>query len=235
MISRQFTFDESEHIYTLKKSGVEVPGVSRVLDTGGFCLYEDIREDILERKAAIGREAHRTAVLYDRGRLDWESVDERVMGYARSWEWFCAATGFVADQTEHACVCEVYGRAFGMTLDRQGKTRSRIRRQGFDTTVEIKCTVSPAKRHELQTAGYAIGLPKNNIFSPFLRFSSRRRIVVYLMPTGRPHIHECESGEDYELYMSLLTIAEFKLRTAKIKRGEPWHEPRLLKRLSRSR
>lgn len=217
-----FVFDEDEHVYTIKKTGEEVPSCSRILDIGGFDSYANVRADILERKSAIGREVHRATVLYDRGVLDWSSVDRRVVGYVRSYVRFGQATGFRPTAMEVRSVVDVDGRKYGLTIDRMGLTKSRIRRGGFDTVVELKTTVSPARRHHLQTAGYAIGYPKRGFATPLARFYSRRRIIVYLKPKGDPDIVEANCREDYFVFMSLLTISEYKLRHEPIERAPKW-------------
>ncbi|SRR6266403_791918 len=216
-----FAFDEAEHIYTLK-NGVEVPGCTRVIDTGGWDTYANVRADILERKSAIGKEVHRATVLYDRGVLDWDSLDPRVAPYVAGWKYFRDVTGFVPIISEYLAVCEVNGRKFGLKIDCQGLTGKRAGiKSGIDTIVEKKTTVAKARRHELQTAGYAIGLPKRGVKSALARFLSRRRIIVYLKPKGRPDIHECDRREDYEIFMALLTVTEFKLREMRIERESP--------------
>lgn len=215
-----FDFNETEHIYTLK-NGAEVPGCTRVIDTGGWDTYANVRADILERKSAIGREVHRATVLYDRGVLDWKTLDPRVAPYVAGWKYFRDLTGFVPILSEHLAVCEVHGRKFGLRIDCQGMTGGVRGRIGTDTIVEKKTTVAKARRHELQTAGYAIGLPKRGVKSAFARFLSRRRLIVYLKPKGNPDIHECDRREDYDIFMALLTVTEFKLREMRIERETP--------------
>ena len=224
MKTPEFTFDESEHIYTLK-NGVEVPGCTRVIDTGGWCDYKDVREDILERKAAIGREVHRATVMFDHRSLDWKSLDPRVEGYVESWRYFRAATGFVPIVSEFRSVCEVNKRKYGLTIDcfgvsRPTKPRARSSGRGIETIVEKKTTMKKARRHDLQTAGYAIGfLGAKGYASALARFLSRRRLIVYLKPSGIPDVHEADRREDYEIFMALLTVTEFKLREMKIERS----------------
>jgi hypothetical protein len=216
----EFTFDDAEHIYTLK-NGVEVPGCTRVIDTGGWDTYANVRQDILDRKSEIGREVHRATVMSDHGTLDWDSLDPRVEGYVRSWRYFRETTGFVPILSEFRSVCEVHERRFGLTIDCFGKTGLRgFKRGGIETIVEKKCTVAKARRHALQTAGYAIGFPLGYT-TAMGRFLSRRRLVVYLKPNGVPDIDECDQREDYEIFMALLTVTEYKLREMKIERETP--------------
>lgn len=224
-----FKFDEDSHIYSIERGygrgkieTIEIPGCTRVIDTGGWDTYANVREDILERKSAIGREVHRATVLYDRGVLDWKTLDPRVAPYVAGWKYFRDLTGFVPILSEHLAVCEVHRRRFGLRIDCFGKTGFRAGyKRGIETIVEKKCTVAKARRHDLQTAGYAIGLPKRGVKSAFARFLSRRRMIVYLKPKGDPDIHECDRREDYEIFMALLTVTEFKLREMRIERESP--------------
>jgi hypothetical protein len=214
-----FSFDEENHIYTLTKTGVEVPGCTRVIDIAGWDTYKNVREDILERKSALGREVHRSCLLYDHGNLNWDSMHPRVAPYVAGWKYFRDVTGFVPTLAEYRAVCEVHGRKFGLTIDRSGMTG---RKRSLDTIVELKTTVKKARRHDLQTAGYAMGLPKHGIKSALARFLSRRRLIVYLKPKGDPDIEECKEREDYDIFEHLLAITEYKLREEKIEREETW-------------
>jgi hypothetical protein len=154
--------------------------------------------------------------------LDWDSVDPRILGYVKGWKYFRDSTGFVPRYSEVRWLCEVNGRKYGLTIDSSGFTKLRSRRGGVDTIIEKKTTVAKARRHELQTAGYAIGMPKPGITSALARFLSRRRLITYLKPKGDPDIHECTKREDYEIFMALLTVTEYKLRESRIERTEEW-------------
>jgi hypothetical protein len=224
-MSLPFTFDPDSHIYTLTATGVEVPGCTRVIDTGGWDDYKNVREDILERKSALGIEVHRACALYDRGVLDWDSLDARVVPYVAGWKYFRDTTGFVPILIEHRSVCEIHGRKYGLTIDRFGFTKRKM-----ETIVELKTTVKKARRHELQTAGYAIGLPKDGVTAALARFLSRRRVIVYLKPKGDPDLHEANKREDFDIFLALLTVTEYKLREMKIEREETWESNRSVSR-----
>jgi hypothetical protein len=83
-VDESFQFAEATHIYSVQRRGktVEIPGVTRILDTSGLVNYRFVRPDILERKSRLGKEIHRVTVLYDKGTLDFDSVDPRVL---RGW------------------------------------------------------------------------------------------------------------------------------------------------------
>lgn len=211
-----FHFDEENHIYQVA-GGVEIPGCTRVIDTGGWDEYANVRQDILDRKSQIGREVHRCTLLMDRGRLDWNTVDRRVRPYVECWAAFVDQTKFVARLMEHRSICEVEGKLFGLTIDREGLTSirgSKVR----STIVELKTTVARSDRHDIQTAGYAMGLHMTGVTTPLARFVSRRRLIVYLKPKGLPVIHECDDREDYRIFLHLLAVTHYKLKRGKMKR-----------------
>lgn len=209
-----FVFEESSHIYTVKNRGisVEVPGVTRVMDSSGLINYRFVRPDILERKSKLGKEVHRATKLFDDGKLDFASLDSRVIPYLDSWIAFKRLTGFVAELREFQCVAECDGMQFGMQLDACGFTGIGGRKSR-ETIVEIKTTVSFLPHHAIQVAGYALGLKSNkNIASPMARFLGRRRIVVQLTPRGIPKIHECADREDADCFLRALWLSGWKSR-----------------------
>jgi hypothetical protein len=222
MTAIPFQFDETSHIYTIERGGaqVEIPGVTRVLDTSGLVDYSAVRPEILERKSKFGKEAHRCTVLYDKSLLDWDSVDPRIIPYVESWVSFRRQTGFIPLLTEEQCIAEVSGMLYGMTIDRQGITGQRGlgKKRGFDTTVEIKTTSQILPHHAIQTAGYALGLPKSGVTTPMARFLSRRRLIVKLNPDGRPEIRECDDRSDMDTFVAALRISGWKRRHQEIYR-----------------
>jgi hypothetical protein len=215
----KFEFDPDSHIYTAM--GREVPGCTRVLDSGGLVNYRHVRPDILERKSKLGREVHRVTALYDRDALDFSSVDERVTPYLDSWIRFRKQTGFRAELREHQVMAEVQGMFYGMQIDAAGFTGVGGR-GSIDTVVEIKCVVRVLPHHAIQLAGYALGLPRSlqgkSITSPMGRFLGRRRIVVQLTPRGIPNIHECDQMEDADTFLYALWLSEWRRRHEKIYR-----------------
>jgi hypothetical protein len=218
-----FTFDESSHIYTVKSRGIsrEVPGCTRVIDSSGMVDYGFVRPDILERKSILGREVHRVTKLYDLKRLDFTSIDARVIPYLDSWIMFRKITGFVPEFVEEQCIAEADGMLYGMQIDAAGHSGIGGRRS-IETIVEKKCTVTVMPHHYVQTAGYALGWPKRigrvEIVSPMARFLGRRRTIAQLTPRGIPNIFQCTDNEDAGAFLKALWISEWKRRHQEIYR-----------------
>src|SRR6266849_2539995 len=87
-----FTFDDEKHLYRLADGRI-IPGHTRVLDLGGLVSYRDIEPDILERKAAIGKETHVACLLHDQEKVF--TFDPRVQGYLNAWINFREFSGFM--------------------------------------------------------------------------------------------------------------------------------------------
>lgn len=211
----KFQFDEASHIYSIDRGGktIQIPGVTRILDTSGLVNYRFVRPDILERKSRLGKEIHRVTAMFDLKILDFDSVDARVLPYLEAWMDFRRQTGFIPSRIEYRCIGEANGIQFGMTIDVSGFTG---RRRNIDTIVEKKATVSILPHHDVQTAGYSLGLPKKGIQSALARFLSRRRIIVKLEPTGKARIHECDKREDAETFLHALWLSAWKMRFQQI-------------------
>jgi hypothetical protein len=104
-----------------------------------------------------------------------------------------------------------------MTIDAQGLTGLRAGyRKGIDTIVELKSTTTILPHHDVQTAGYSLGLPKKGISSALARFLSRRRLIVKLEPTGKARIHESSDREDAQTFLHALWLSAWKMRYQQI-------------------
>lgn len=206
-----FHFDDVNHIYRMA-DGTIVPGVTRVIEHGGFDDYANVREDILEKKSILGREVHRTTRLYDGGKLSWASMDHRVAPRVEQWKRFREITGFTPTKSELRGVVRLNGYPYGFQIDAIGITKTAITKRPITTVVEKKTTVKIFPRHFIQTAGYAAAAPKG-IYRPGLaRFLAHRRLIVQLNGKGDPHIREADEREDFYIFAELLHIADWKRR-----------------------
>lgn len=206
-----YQFDDINHVYRMA-DGTIVPGVTRVIEHGGFDDYANVREDILEKKSILGREVHRTTRLYDGGKLSWASMDRRVLPRVEQWRNFRDSTGFTPDKREIRGVVKVNGYPYGFQIDAIGITKTAITKKPISTIVEIKTTVKIFPRHSIQTAGYAAASAKG-IYRPGLsRFLAHRRLIVQLNGKGTPRIIEANEREDFYIFAELLHIADWKRR-----------------------
>src|SRR5258708_39564338 len=107
-----FTFEEATHTY--RENGMVVPGVTRVIDHAGLTSFENVREDILERRSKLGTIVHRCAHFFDEGDLDWTTVAEEARGYVDSWANLVTELGLKWQRIEYQCVAEIDGMPVDM-------------------------------------------------------------------------------------------------------------------------
>lgn len=97
--------DEATHCYTWQGRGVA--SVTQIItDAGRISSFSMVRA-----AAERGRVVHKAAALLVAGRLDWTSVDARLVGYVKSYARLIEATGWVARSVETRRYCPVYDYA----------------------------------------------------------------------------------------------------------------------------
>lgn len=215
MLSRGCTFDEATHAYAM--NGRSVPSVTRVLDHGGATSYDMVRRDILERKSVIGSLVHMATAFYDKGTLDWSSLDQFTRGRTEAWASFRGETGFVPRLIEEPYIATVNGMTYGLRIDREGLWK------GLPVIIEIKTTANIEPWFAIQTAGYALGVPDPQGLggSPRLLFARRRRMVVQLFEDGTYFKKDYNDPQDAEVFLSALHLSHWKLSVGmKIKKIE---------------
>lgn len=136
-------FDAASHTYRV--GGVVWPSVTQIL--GAFDHGLDmVPEDVLNKKADLGRAVHRACELDDAGTLDESTVHPIVMPYLTQWRRFRAELQVEVLGNEHIVINRLHGYV---------GTNDRLLRFGrFKRAVcDIK---SGMKRpwHEWQTGGY---------------------------------------------------------------------------------
>lgn len=174
------TFDEETHRYAL--GGVEIPGVSFVLDHFGI---EKIPYPAGDYRAR-GKAVHKAALLLDQNRLG--RVDPRIEGYLASYESFRRDFPLKWDLTEAALYCP--NPVYAGTLDRGHRADLVL--------ADLKTGTPPKKRLGLQTAAYAK-----------MAFNGKHRQAtrygVELDPGGgRYKLHICDDPADFEVWDGLV-------------------------------
>jgi hypothetical protein len=201
-----FQFDEATHSYT--QEGHSIPSCTRVLDHAGLVSYDQVRQDILERKSRIGTIVHLATQYYDRDTLDWDSfsdsdIDQENKRRVEAWARFRLDTNFAPTHIEERYVTTVNGMLYGLTVDLVGLIGGR------ETILDIKTSVSAMPWYAIQTAGYAMGVPGHA--SPRAMFINRRRMIVQLFPDGRYKKHDFTEMADADVFLSCLHISHWKL------------------------
>jgi hypothetical protein len=166
-----------------------------------------VRREVLERKSHIGTLVHLATKFYDKGTLDWSSLDQFTRGRTQAWVQFRNDTGFSPRVIEEQFISSFNGMTFGMTVDREGFYG------GKPCVIEIKTTANVEKWFAIQTAGYALGLPDVEGMGRSARmlFTQRRRVVVQLFEDGRYKAHEYKDPQDADVFGSSLHVTQWKL------------------------
>jgi len=198
-----FEYDAAQHRYST--GGKVVPGVTRVLGFFSDKVYRAIKADVLDRASALGTEVHRCTALDDARRLDWNTLDERVVPRVAAWQIFKKQLGFVTLWSEYRWVAELDGMKYGLTCDAVGLIKGK-----YHAVVEKKCTRQIFPHNKLQVAGYAAGVPFKGVTNPYDRFRIARRYVVQLRETGRPDVTECDDRDDYDAFRSMLWVSYWR-------------------------
>jgi len=208
LLDRGCEFDEATHAYSM--NGYVVPSVTRIIDHAGLTSYEMVRKEILERKSTIGVLVHLATKFYDRGTLDWDSLDNYTRGRTEAWAQFRRETGFEPRIIEEPFIASINGMTYGMTVDREGLMAGR------PSIIEIKTTTNIAPWFGIQTAGYALGVPDPSTGSgakatPRTLFARRRRMVVQLFEDGHYMKRDFNDPQDAEIFISSLHVTSWKL------------------------
>jgi hypothetical protein len=186
-------FDAATHTYRL--DGELVPSVTTVLKSVGLVEYSHIPQDVLQAAAHRGTAVHYALELFDRGELEYESLDPSIEFYVKAYGRFCAESGFVPGHIEHRVFHPLH-RYAGM-LDRTGVLDGALTVLDFKTGL-----VLPG--HAVQLAAYA-----NCLVMP-RRF---RRIALQLCGDGTYRVHEYPLGtmsRDIDLFLAALACHNFK-------------------------
>jgi hypothetical protein len=203
-----FTFDEASHVYRV--GSTIVPGCTRVIDHAGLTSFENVRDDVLERRGRLGKIVHRSCHFLDQRDLDWLTVAEDAKGYVESWAILCEDMKVEWALIEHQCIGEIDGMKFGMQIDRQGLVG------GEDAIVDLKISRQAESWHGVQLAGYAIGLPHGLISTLLGRFFARKRFIAKLNENGKKaRLIPYESRLDFDVFRAALLISHAKLRWGK--------------------
>jgi hypothetical protein len=181
-------FDADNHVYTDEK-GMRIASTTQVLAGLGMVDYSRVKEEVLERKSAIGVAAHASIQYLCEGTLDWDSVAEEVMGYVVAGETWMREQKFTSLSQEGQGICELSGMKFGFQYDHLGELDFKGRRR--KVILDLKTCVSSSPTWKLQTAAYALAAPN---LPPGERYL---RVILQLKADGgfRPHYFEDRADE----------------------------------------
>ena len=136
------TFDPESHVYTLGDK--RLVSVTQILKEMGLIETRFLTEEGRDR----GTQVHLATELYDRGTLDEDSLDPRLVPWLDGWKAFLRETGFVPILIEHRGASK-YG--YAGTLDRLGVTG-----RGKTVLLDIKSSLAKSPWIGIQIAFYQL-------------------------------------------------------------------------------
>jgi hypothetical protein len=165
-------FLEDGHKYCV--DGKEYPSVTQILNDMGLTDFSAVGADVLARAQAFGSAVHKAAELYDKGSLDFSTVDSSIIPYLEGWIKFKKDYDIkiigIERQAAHP------GYIYAGTIDRiaeRAETATRL-------IIDIKTSKVKQPSTALQLAAYEHCLLFTEL--PYSRFN--QRMVVYLKDDG---------------------------------------------------
>lgn len=196
-----FAFDPQKHEYSL--AGRIIPSCTGVISSALPFLSSFIDQDVVDKRAELGREVHKACHLHNLAKL--VKCDARVEPHLEAWILFKKQTGYKPILSEFQQIGYVNNMSFGMQIDNFGKLA------GDEAVGELKIgKIYP--HHGLQLAGYAAGLAHDRLSTAFARFMLRKRFAVQLGEDGIPKVTNFDQRSDFDVFASLLHAATWKMQ-----------------------
>lgn len=174
-------FIEDGHIY-LNQEGVRLPSVTQIIDH----FYPKFYKNGLHKEK--GTAIHWAAELWDKGKLDWSSLDDRIVPQVTAYVDFVNSSGFKSLLIEQPMSIDEPEnlRCFAGKPDRIGKLGEEF------CVLDIKCSDGVIKTTDIQTAMYAL-LHKDN----YKMKEIVDRYTVYLRSNGKFKLKQFKDDDDY--------------------------------------
>lgn len=187
---------DKNHIY--RWNGVIVPGVSEILEAGGFTDFSHVPDSILIPAQKFGKAGHAACHLDNLDGLDENTLSKPLKPYLASWRKFKADYKAIIIISE----AKVYSNKWGFagTLDNIVKIKDEL------ILIDLKTSSSMQAATELQTAAYKIAFEEQE----GLKIS--KRWGVQLCDTGIPIIHKYNERTDEATFKGAISGYRFKKR-----------------------
>ena len=184
---------DASHVYRL--DGQVVPGVTQVLDM--ISELEGIPRAVLAAAAEFGQHVHQATDLFDRGLLDRDTLDAKLVPYVSAWERFLADSRCVILSSE-AFVFHPILRYAG-----QRDRRVLFPDSSAPHVLDVKTSAIVPRTVGPQTAAYLEcdvhrKLPVSTI-----------RYCVHLKADGTYRLHRLTERADFSIFVSCLNIWKF--------------------------
>lgn len=202
MGAADFRFDKDAHAYFI--NGVRVPGVTSILDDVIVDLSR-IPAETLELARARGTAVHTACELYDRGTLDYATVQPELWPYLQAWTKFIHQTKFKAELIEQ----QVYSLRYSIagTLDRFGWFAG-----GKAALIDIKTSELISHSPGVQLAAYKLMATERELIC---REWKTKRYTVNLYDDGKYELTEYKDLQDEAVFLAALQIFHYRQRRKK--------------------
>lgn len=192
------TFLSDGHIYR-DQQGRRVLSVTQIFERLGMNDYANVRKEVLLRKAEIGVATHKAVELLLLGRLDWDTVDDRIMGYTVGAETWFRRAGFKLAEAEHQGIHEVSGLKYGYQYDQRGWMSFGGRQRSV--IVDLKTMVETSPTWPIQIAAYSLAAP------PLPNGEKYLRVVLHLHKDGPAKAHYFDDPRDERTFLHMAYVA----------------------------
>ncbi len=192
--------NEKTHVYS--ENGLEVAGVTRVLQAAGLIDFSQIPPERLKNALKFGSAAHKATELHDKGILDPATLDSALEPYLDAWKRFLDDTGFIIekDSIEQKVFSEKYH--YAGKYDRIGELNKKR------TVVDISTSVDFSDAKAIQTAAYQ---EAENESKPAMGKVKNREIVL-LKSNGTYALAPKDffQKSDFSVFLACLTLYNWK-------------------------
>lgn len=192
----ELEFDEETHTYYFDNK--VIPGVTTVIKP--LMNFDNINEEVLQRKSVLGTAAHKATELFDEDNLDESSVHPAIIPYLDAWKKFRDETKIEILSSEAKVFYQKYG--YAGTYDRIALL------YGSPCLIDIKCTSVLGPHVGTQLAAYKEAHNATNDFQVSNRFA------VQLRPDGTYRLQEYKDRTDFPVFLSCLQIYKWKNKHA---------------------
>lgn len=193
----KITFKQDTHQYFDEDTGREIKGVNSILDDNGLKPnYLNIPAHILEYARMRGDYVNKAIDLYDLGRLDINSLDQKLKPYLDQWIAFKNEYEVEVIESQSIVYCEEYD--YCGQLDKRIKL-GRIKEY---CVVDIKCTSKSYQSHKWQVCGYDYACQDLDIDG----YDRGNALVVYLKDNKFEVIDA--SKEDTEVFLAAALLSK---------------------------
>jgi hypothetical protein len=187
----QLEFQAEGHVYRL--NGAVLPSVTQIL--APLNDFSMVSPDVLEAARSFGEHVHKACDLFNRGELEWSTLDLALIPCVEAWKGFIEDSGAIVIASELPVVHEKLGYA-GMP-DCVLAWGNRV------VIPDIKATAIVPRTVGIQTAAYA------KAYYAMHGGKEPERYCIHLKD-GKYTTHPRREPGDWSMFLSCLNIWKYK-------------------------